>query len=324
MHSLQWCIRRTRARAQRSAGQGMRVLMSEMVVIALRRWLGSMVLLGAATVSCSSQFTAGASDEVAGGSATAGASGTGDDAGGAGRTSTGGASNAGAPGSSGSSSAGGNGAGIGTLGQPCSPDGAYACAGHAQRGQLVCDGGKWTSNGTCPTGNNCDSSDENAGFCSPVVSECVGASPAQAVCKGLTREACGTDLVSVNEIETCAFACSVGKCTGECTADQKRCEGEGVQTCGADSHWSPTTACPGGAACKDGECGCPEKQIDCGGACVDATTKDHCGACDVACTGKQACQTTAQGTSCQCPKCNYLSCTSTPCGCLDQNTGLCL
>ncbi len=37
---------------------------------------------------------------------------------------------------------------VGTLGAPCDKPGTLACAGHAQKLQLLCDG-TWKSNGVC-------------------------------------------------------------------------------------------------------------------------------------------------------------------------------
>jgi hypothetical protein len=71
--------------------------------------------------------------------------------------------------------------GTGTLGKPCPLDGAYACSGHAQRGQLVCDSGIWSSNGACATGQYCDTSEANTGFCVAIVESCLGKRGGEAV-----------------------------------------------------------------------------------------------------------------------------------------------
>jgi hypothetical protein len=118
-------------------------------------------------------------------------------------------------GSAGTGGTGGDGTAVGTLGQPCSPNGSHACAGHAQREQLVCAGNSWAGNGTCAAGNNCDTAPgPSAGSCEPVVTECSGKSFGDVVCRGLDRLACGLDLVTTTAMDTCAAGttCTSGSC----------------------------------------------------------------------------------------------------------------
>ena len=203
-----------------------------------------------------------------------------------GSSNTGGVSSGGASvgtGGDGSGGTDGDGTAVGTLGAPCLPSGSYACAGHGQRGQLVCNGGAWATNGTCSTGNNCDTTPgSNAGFCNPVVAECSGKNSGDVVCRGLDRLACGSDLVTTTAVQTCIggcvsgacttcepaakgcngltpqtcdasgawtdgtgcqYGCATGVCTGVCTPGTKQCSGNGVQTCGASGQWGAAVAC---------------------------------------------------------------------------------
>ncbi len=185
----------------------------------------------------------------AGGTTNSGGTGTGATSNSGGNMNTGGMTGSGGlsgtGGATGSGGSTGDGTAIGTLGNPCSPNGAYACAGHAQRGQLVCSGGSWATNGTCTSGNNCDTSPANAGFCSPIAAECTGKQAGDSVCKGTVHETCGLDLVTVNVIETCPYVCTAGACSGVCIPNSRKCVGTtGTQTCGANGQWGATTACP--------------------------------------------------------------------------------
>jgi hypothetical protein len=98
---------------------------------------------------------------------------------------------------------GGDSATTGTLLGPCAVVGAYGCAGHAQKGQLVCTG-TWAVNGNCTGSNNCDTTPgANAGSCQPIVPECLGKKPGDNVCQGDLRLACGPDLLTVTVLERC-------------------------------------------------------------------------------------------------------------------------
>lgn len=198
---------------------------------------GGSIGMGGATTGGTSNAGGTTNSGGAGGTASGGTLNSG------GNTSTGGVTgNGGVTGSGGS---GGDGTAVGTLGATCSPNGAYACAGHAQRGQLVCSGGTWATNGTCTSGNNCDTSPANAGFCSPIPAECAGKQAGDSVCKGTVHETCGVDLVTVNVIETCPYVCTAGACSGVCVPNSKKCVGTtGTQTCGANGQWGTTTSCP--------------------------------------------------------------------------------
>ncbi len=92
---------------------------------------------------------------------------------------------------------------IGSVGDPCSPQGAYGCAGNNQRYQLRCDGGVWQSFGQCPSDERCDTSESNAGLCEPVLPQCVGKQPGDTVCDG----ECGPDLLTIEDAENCDGVC---------------------------------------------------------------------------------------------------------------------
>ncbi|HEX4341435.1 MAG TPA: SUMF1/EgtB/PvdO family nonheme iron enzyme [Polyangiaceae bacterium] len=238
---------------------------------------------GAIAVSTGSTTAAGGRSGN-GGSAGGGRTGAG------GMTGNGGADTDAAAGAAGTSGSGGDGGvidepGIGKLGEPCAIDGAYACAAHAGRGQLVCSKGQWASNGSgCPTGSFCDTSASNAGFCTPVIPDCAGMAAGATFCRSTERFACGADLVSATSLEKCPYVCSAAACTGECVPGQKDCKGGGTtgnglvpRSCGLDGKWTDGTACPFLCAAATGSCvaaSCgdsvkngTETDIDCGGSC---------------------------------------------------------
>jgi formylglycine-generating enzyme required for sulfatase activity len=210
--------------------------------------------------------------------------------------------------------------GVGTLGQRCDKEGGYACAGHAQRGQLVCNGGVWTSAGSgCPTNTLCDTSAANDGFCSPVVTECVGQAPGTAFCRNADRFECGPDLVTAVPLDTCPYLCTAGKCTGECTPKAKDCGGGGdagrglvPRVCQDDGTWLDGPACPYlcaastgacvAATCGDGKQNGNETDVDCGGSCgATCVVNDKC-------NGNGDCALPASG-KCTGGKCVASSCT---------------
>jgi hypothetical protein len=214
----------------------------------------------------------------AGGGSSAGSAGSGGVA-----SSTGGSGTAGS-GTTGGAGVGGGGAGgggnptdggsdgtaVGTLGQPCTRQGALACAGHAQKAQLVCDG-TWKLNGTCSGMTNCDSTPgPNAGSCQPIVTDCTSRQPNQTFCQRETVIRCGPDLVNTSQVEICgsfAPACLNGACVG-CSAapPEERCNGNTPRICG--SPWVEAPACTGAKpVCVAGACGeCVPNARSCRGA----------------------------------------------------------
>jgi hypothetical protein len=81
------------------------------------------------------------------------------------------------------------------------------------------------------------------------------------------------------------------ECENECAISERRCIGNDVELCvfnpvSGCADWSTDHECANwGAICVDGQCVCPAGLVDCG-ICADlATDPNHCGGCDVRCTG---------------------------------------
>jgi len=150
---------------------------------------------------------------------------------------------------------------VGTLGAPCDKPGALACAGHAQKLQLLCDGGVWKSNGVCPGDQICDTRPgPTAGSCQPPDPACVGKKPNESFCEGAVRRTCGPDLIS-STTETCASAdhCkqSSGPHCAKCLEGKFRCTGAVLEKCNADhSAFTKVDTCATEALCVDayGKC----------------------------------------------------------------------
>ena len=183
---------------------------------------------------------------------------------------------------------------VGTLGCPCSTTGEAACNGNAQKLALLCSGGVWVPDGTCPSGQLCDSQlGSNQGTCQPIDAACASATPGQDVCSnGTTAVQCGPDLLSDSPVATCTLqTCVSGACTGYCAPGNTNCMSDTqVQSCDSSGQWGPATTCPN--ACVD---------VSCGGVCKPATTQGcsywsvSCG-CDVG--GNQTCGTNGQWGGC--------------------------
>ena len=126
-----------------------------------------------------------AAQDGSGGKDAQGAGGSGGSSGAGGSAGKGGSSGAGGSGGS-------TGEAIATLGDPCSKSGELACAGHAQKLMLLCDGSKWVSNGVCPLQQICDTRPGlTAGSCQDPVPQCLGHQPGDGVCEGANRIVCG-------------------------------------------------------------------------------------------------------------------------------------
>ena len=182
---------------------------------------------------------------------------------------------------------------IGTLGCPCSTTGEAACNGNAQKLALLCSGGVWVPDGTCPSGQLCDSQfGSNQGTCQPIDPLCASASPGQDVCATSTSSVqCGPDLVSHVPVATCVNqACVSGGCTGVCTPGVTQCTSNTqLQTCGANGQWATST--------------CPDACVGstCGGVCVPTSTQT-CSYWDPGCGcgvgGHQTCGSNGQWGGC--------------------------
>ena len=146
-------------------------------------------------------------------------------------------------------------AGIGVLGATCSTPGELACAGHAMKLTLVCDGTRhWAINATCARGEVCDSLPGlEQGTCAAVVAECAARQPNEVVCAGQVRAQCGPDLASTQALETCSHqTCSGGACVGVCAPTDVQCSGTVPQTCDGTGAWADGAACP--YLCSAGAC----------------------------------------------------------------------
>ncbi len=219
---------------------------------------------GSSTSSSSASSSSGSSGSSSGGALSSGGSSSGGSSGGG---DDGGSSS----GSSGSGDANqdactpnGTGA-VGILRCPCSGSGSLACNGNAQKLTLICSGGTWASNGTCGSGQLCDSAvGVNQGTCQSVDPNCTNASPGDDVCSNAMTAVvrCGPDLVSDSPIATCTNqACVNAACTGVCTPGATQCSttcntlGCTAETCSMVGQWGAATMCPGGQ-CGSGQPGC--------------------------------------------------------------------
>jgi hypothetical protein len=126
---------------------------------------------------------------------------------------------------------------VGTLGDPCAPVGALGCAGHAQKGQLICGvDHQWASNGVCAGAMNCDTAPgSNAGSCQPIAAGCDGLAPGDSFCTdGGVASQCGPDLVTRVD-SVCAgvgnSVCLNGHCAGCLPGTPATCSFGGVQRC---------------------------------------------------------------------------------------------
>lgn len=139
--------------------------------------------------------------------------------------------------SSGTGGESGTGA-VGKLGETCKDVQQLACAGNAQKLQLICGPEHvWKANGTCGESTFCDTAmGADQGTCKPVATECAAASPGEVFCAGMTRIQCGPDLVTTDAVETCAYLCSAGACVPPSCADlPPTCGASGNESCCASS-----------------------------------------------------------------------------------------
>jgi len=182
---------------------------------------------------------------------------------------------------------------IGTLGEPCGPNGAPACSGHARKQQLVCDDGEWAGNGTCSGNENCDTSEANAGSCQPILAECAGkqAGDAVASCIDEAPQVCGADLVTLVDGEPCEFGCMGGECVEAAAECEGRAEGAPVAACVDNAiavcgpnlvTLEPGTDCGAEFSCVNGGCvpiveGCVGKEPGDGACSADGTARFVCG-----------------------------------------------
>jgi len=150
---------------------------------------------------------------------------------------------------------------VGTLGQACDKSGALACGGHAQKLQLICDGGVWKSLGVCPGAQICDTRlGPTAGSCQDPDPACVGKKPGESFCEGAVRRTCGPDLITSSKA-ACLSAelcnASSGATCAKCLEGRYRCTGAVLEKCKADrSDFEKVDTCATEALCVDasGKC----------------------------------------------------------------------
>jgi hypothetical protein len=199
--------------------------------------------------------------------------------------------------------------GVGVLGSACSSPAALACAGNAQKVTLICQG-VWMSNGTCGSGQLCDSAAGiNRGTCQPIDPPCASASPGGSVCSDATTIVqCGPDLVFDTPVGTCTNqACVAGACVGSCTPASTRCStaadgsaGNAVETCSSTGTFSAPVAC-NSSVCVSGACTgtCAPDTSQCSGnAAVQSCGSDGMPGTAVACKS-QACVQSGSTASCE-------------------------
>ena|SRR6188768_654981 len=120
---------------------------------------------------------------------------------------------------------------VGAIGEPCAPNGVFACAGQDQRVQLTCVEGKWNSLGQCASTERCDTRvGSNTGVCESIVPECQDKEPGAAIetCAGNAPQVCGADRVSLESAAACAA--TLGCALGACQPRLPECAGQAENT----------------------------------------------------------------------------------------------
>lgn len=153
---------------------------------------------------------------------------------------------------------------LGSLGQACSTEQSLACAGYAQKDQLVCVAGTWRSYGRCGQDTYCDTASE--GRCSPAIPECEGLQSGDPYCSTRGVERCGADLVTTSIVTLCsglAPACLDGACVA-CSPSSRRCpDAAHSQTCSPSGTWDTPAVCHAATpVCVAGTC---QEQPSCSG-----------------------------------------------------------
>jgi hypothetical protein len=176
---------------------------------------------------------------------------------------------------------------LGVIGCPCPTQGVLACAGNAQKEELICNAGAWAGNGTCPADQRCDSRPGlTQGSCAPVLAACASATSGQSVCTDwLTTAQCGPDLLTSTTQACQNQTCIDGGCAGVCgyalggfsltnpvgQMIEARCMGNVAQQCTPAGTWMTSATCPS-------QC--------CSGGCSDSTSDpENCGSCGHDCAG---------------------------------------
>jgi hypothetical protein len=185
------------------------------------------------------------------------------------------------------------------LGDACASLGALSCAGNQQKLKLVCGAkGSWESNGTCETGEFCQTSaGPDLGICLAVVPECAEVSPGSKICKNGAVLQCGPDLVDTTLVEECTLGCEGGTCRTEPLCETGKANCDATPDCETDIVNSAkhcgicNNACIGLANatgyCAEGKCSCSAGYSDCdataGCETASSTDPNNCGECGHVC-----------------------------------------
>lgn len=165
-----------------------------------------------------------------------------------GGTDTGGTSGTGGTSTSGTGGAGGGPTGVvEELGSECDTPAELACAGNHQRVSLICAGGTWQVNETCPENHACDTTPGfDQGTCKERLPECVDQEPGRGVCEdSATLLQCGPDNVTLEPVE-CEGSCYEGACDNR----PNHCPAEPFINCGRECG-EMSANCDTAAGCED-------------------------------------------------------------------------
>ena len=170
---------------------------------------------------------------------------------------------------------------------------AAGCQGKIDTQSPNCTAGQQTCSGECKT---VATDQQNCGTCGNACAAGQTCQAGQCLCSsGLL--ACGGSCVSANATHcgSCSMMCASGQvctantCQMTCATGETQCsDGACVPTTGGDAlHCGGCNACPAGAVCTAGVCGCSiAGQMLCSNACVDTmTSAANCGGCNQVCNG---------------------------------------
>jgi sulfatase modifying factor 1 len=172
---------------------------------------------------------------------------------------------------------------IGSVGEACVPNGAFACAGYDQRLQLRCEAGEWAIFGSCSSSERCDTREGNGGLCEPIAEECADAEPGEGVaCLDGLPQVCGADRVSVEDGPACEgeTGCVNGACVPlplECDdADvgDVVCRANGTET--MECVWGPYESEDCDSTCGAGVCVEPPSCAGLADTCGPSGDEDCC------------------------------------------------
>jgi hypothetical protein len=168
-----------------------------------------------------------------------------------------------------------------TLGAACASNGALACAGHAQKLQLVCDGEKWVANGTCPGQQLCDPRPgPTQGSCQDPAPGCGDKTPGSSFCDGATRHRCDSDLLAATSTACRSAALCLAGTDDRCAAcldGETACEGPSLKSCAPDHQsFVAKETCGSSALCVPGEAKCRSAACDAGAYQCAGDTLQQC------------------------------------------------